>query len=456
LDYFPLNLYLKNKSCLIIGGGSVALRKAILLSKTDAKINVVSPQIKAELLSLVRQSNGTYLDHEFETNDIKDYFLVIAATNNYDVNEKVSEEARKKNILVNVVDTPELCDFIFPAIIDRDPLVVSVSSSGSSPVLARKVRSNIELNLPSNTNHLSKFISDKRLYVKNFYKNDEQKIRLFWEFFVESDFAERVLNYHPTVNDDSFKNLLNDFTEESVFCGEVFIVGAGPGDPDLLTFKALRLIQRADVVVYDRLVPQKIVDMSRRDADRIYVGKAADDHTIPQEEMNQLLVDLASSGKKVLRLKGGDPFIFGRGGEEVEFLANNKIPFQIVPGISAANGCACYAGIPLTHRDHSQSVQFITGHMKNGEINLPWESLATANQTIVIYMGLISLEKICSKLIHHGLEKDTKIALIEKGTLPNQRVHVSTLDSIVNVVKSENISAPVLIIIGSVVSLYKS
>ncbi len=456
MDYFPLNLYLKNKSCLIIGGGSVALRKAILLSKTDAKINVVSPQIKAELLSLVRQSNGTYLDHEFETNDIKDYFLVIAATNNYDVNEKVSEEARKKNILVNVVDTPELCDFIFPAIIDRDPLVVSVSSSGSSPVLARKVRSNIELNLPSNTNHLSKFISDKRLYVKNFYKNDEQKIRLFWEFFVESDFAERVLNYHPTVNDDSFKNLLNDFTEESVFCGEVFIVGAGPGDPDLLTFKALRLIQRADVVVYDRLVPQKIVDMSRRDADRIYVGKAADDHTIPQEEMNQLLVDLASSGKKVLRLKGGDPFIFGRGGEEVEFLANNKIPFQIVPGISAANGCACYAGIPLTHRDHSQSVQFITGHMKNGEINLPWESLATANQTIVIYMGLISLEKICSKLIHHGLEKDTKIALIEKGTLPNQRVHVSTLDSIVNVVKSENISAPVLIIIGSVVSLYKS
>ncbi len=456
MDYFPLNLYLKNKSCLIVGGGSVALRKAILLSKTDAKINVVSPQIKAELLSLVRQSNGTYLDHEFETNDIKDYFLVIAATNNYDVNEKVSEEARKKNILVNVVDTPELCDFIFPAIIDRDPLVVSVSSSGSSPVLARKVRSNIELNLPSNTNHLSKFISDKRLYVKNFYKNDEQKIRLFWEFFVESDFAERVLNYHPTVNDDSFKNLLNDFTEESVFCGEVFIVGAGPGDPDLLTFKALRLIQRADVVVYDRLVPQKIVDMSRRDADRIYVGKAADDHTIPQEEMNQLLVDLASSGKKVLRLKGGDPFIFGRGGEEVEFLANNKIPFQIVPGISAANGCACYSGIPLTHRDHSQSVQFITGHLKNGEIDLPWESLASANQTIVIYMGLISLEKICSKLIYHGLKKNTKIALIEKGTLPDQRVHVSTLDSINTFVNSQNISAPVLIIIGSVVSLYKS
>ena len=456
MDYFPLNLYLKNKSCLIIGGGSIALRKAILISKTGAKIDVVSPKIKAELLLLVRKSNGTYLDHEFKKKDISDHFLVIAATNNYNVNKKVSEEARKKNILVNVVDTPELCDFIFPAIIDRDPLIVSVSSSGSSPVLARKIRSSIELNLPSNTNHLSKFISDKRLYVKNFYKNDEQKIRLFWEFFVDSDFAERVLNYHPAVNDESFKNLLNDYTEESHFCGEVFIVGAGPGDPDLLTFKALRLIQRADVVVFDRLVPQQIVDMSRRDADRIYVGKAADDHTIPQEEMNQLLVDLASSGKKVLRLKGGDPFIFGRGGEEVEFLANNKIPFQIVPGISAANGCACYAGIPLTHRDHSQSVQFITGHMKNGEINLPWESLATANQTIVIYMGLISLEKICSKLIHHGLEKDTKIALIEKGTLPNQRVHVSTIDSIVNVVKSENISAPVLIIIGSVVSLYKS
>ena len=194
-------------------------------------------------MSLVRQSNGTYLDHEFETNDIIDYFLVIAETNNYYVNEKVYEEARKKNILVNVVDTPELCDFIFPAIIDRDPLIVSVSSSGSSPVLARKIRSNIELNLPSNTNHLSKFISDKRLYVKNFYKNDEQKIRLFWEFFVESDFAERVLNYHPTVNDESFKNLLNDYTEESQFCGEVFIVGAGPGDPDLLTFKALRLFK---------------------------------------------------------------------------------------------------------------------------------------------------------------------------------------------------------------------
>lgn len=456
MDYFPLNLKLKNKTCLIVGGGSIAHRKAVLLSKTGANINVVSPKILPDLLSLVKESNGIYFNRKFDKNDILNYFLVIAATNDYSINKEVWKTARLNKILINVVDTPELCDFIFPAIIDRDPLVASVSSSGSSPVLARKIRSNIESTLPSNFGQLSKYISLKRELVKKFYKNDEQKIRLFWEFFIDSDLAERVLNNGTNVDDFSFANLLSEYSKNSINCGEVYIVGAGPGDPDLLTFKALRLIQRADVVIYDRLVSKSIVEMSRRDADKIYVGKAADEHTIPQEDMNQLLVDLAHSGKKVLRLKGGDPFIFGRGGEEVDFLAENKIPFQIVPGISAANGCACYSGIPLTHRDHSQSVQFITGHMKDGEINLPWNSLVSQNQTLVIYMGLISLQKITNELIGHGMKKNTKIALIEKGTLPEQRVHISTLDSAVEMVESYEIKSPVLIIIGSVVSLYKS
>lgn len=456
MDYFPLNFNLKNKSCLIVGGGSVAYRKALLLSKADAIINVVSPKISQELLYLVQKSKGKYFNHFFNKSDVDNQFLVIAATDDYLVNLEVSTTARLNKILVNVVDTPELCDFIFPAIIDRDPLVVSVSSAGAAPVLARKIRTNIEFNLPSKSGQIANFISDKRPLVKKFYNNNEQKIRLFWEFFVESDFAERILINDTKVNEESFVRLLSEYSKSSFFGGEVFIVGAGPGDPDLLTFKALRLIQKADVILYDRLVSKNIVEMARRDADKIYVGKAADDHTIPQQEMNRLLVDLACAGKKVVRLKGGDPFIFGRGGEEVDFLVENKIPFQIVPGISAANGCSCYAGIPLTHRDHAQAVQFITGHHKDGEINLPWSSLVSTTQTLVIYMGLLTLNTICDELIKHGMKKNTKIALIEKGTLPDQRIHISTIDSVMNIVEKKNISAPALIIIGSVVSLYKS
>jgi uroporphyrin-III C-methyltransferase/precorrin-2 dehydrogenase/sirohydrochlorin ferrochelatase len=269
LDYFPLNFKLKNKTCLIVGGGSIAHRKAVLLSKTGANINVVSPKILPDLLSLVKESNGKYFNRKFDKNDILNHFLVIAATNDYSINKEVWKAARSNKILINVVDTPELCDFIFPAIIDRDPLVASISSSGSSPVLARKIRSNIESTLPSNFGQLSKYISLKRESVKKFYKNDEQKIRLFWEFFIESDLAERVLNNGTNVDDVSFANLLSEYSKNSINCGEVYIVGAGPGDPDLLTFKALRLIQRADVVIYDRLVSKNIVEMSRRDADKI-------------------------------------------------------------------------------------------------------------------------------------------------------------------------------------------
>ena len=238
--------------------------------------------------------------------------------------------------------------------------------------------------------------------------------------------------------------------------GEVYLIGAGPGDPDLLTFKALRLLQRADVVLYDRLVSSEIVAMSRRDAEHVYVGKMRSEHTVPQQEINRLLIEYAGEGKKVARLKGGDPFVFGRGGEEIAGLAQNNIPFQIVPGVSAANGCACYAGIPLTHRDHAQSVRFVTGHLKDGSMDLPWAELVTPSQTVVVYMGLISLPIICEQLVAHGAPGDTPVALIERGTTPDQQTHIGTLTSIVDLVADKNVQAPTLIIVGGVVKLHDS
>ncbi|MBT8148719.1 MAG: siroheme synthase CysG, partial [Gammaproteobacteria bacterium] len=285
----------------------------------------------------------------------------------------------------------------------------------------------------------------------------EQQLRLFWESIVESEVAERVMLGREVEADELFKKALARAAQgQAGTQGEVYLIGAGPGDPDLLTFKALRLLQRADVVLYDRLVATEIVAMSRRDAEHIYVGKARSQHTVPQPEINRLLIDYAEAGKKVARLKGGDPFVFGRGGEEIAGLAERNIPFQVVPGVSAANGCACYAGIPLTHRDHAQSVRFVTGHLKNDSMNLPWAELVAPAQTVVIYMGLLGLPIICEQLIAHGAAPGTPVALIERGTTPNQHTHIGTLASIVDIVAGEQVHAPTLIIVGSVVSLHSS
>ncbi|MFI3122219.1 MAG: siroheme synthase CysG, partial [Methylococcaceae bacterium] len=389
----------------------------------------------------------------FSSADLGAFRLVVSATDNNETNRLVAKTATEQNIPCNVVDTPELCSFIFPAIIDRSPIIAAVSSGGASPVLARLLRAKLETVIPPAYGRLAELAEKFRDKVKRHINNPAQR-RIFWENVLQGSVAELIFSGNEQEAERQLQQTLLTQSENTRL-GEVYLVGAGPGAPDLLTFRALRLMQQADVVVYDRLVSPEILDLVRRDAEKIYVGKQRQYHALPQESINTLLADLAKAGKRVVRLKGGDPFIFGRGGEEIETLMQEGIAFQVVPGITAASGCATYAGIPLTHRDHAQSCTFVTGHLKDNSVNLNWTQLAAPNQTIVIYMGLAGLEQICRSLIEHGSPKDLPIAIVQQGTTSNQRVITGTLATLPDKIAGEDIKPPTLTIIGTVVTLHE-
>ena len=447
MDFLPIFMNVKGRLCLVVGGVEVAKRKAGVLLEAGAKVRVVAPEIDP---SLSEQAGVASVAERFDAQHLEGVMLVIAATNDRSVNAEVSRLARERSIPVNVVDDPELCSFIMPAIMDRSPLMVAFSSGGASPVLTRMMRGKLESLIPQNFSRLAAFAERFREQVKQRVTNPAKR-RIFWENALDGVVAEKVLTGDEISAESMLQQMLAD--EDNIVRGEVYLVGAGPGDPDLLTFRALRLMQKADVVVYDNLVSKPIVDMTRRDAERIYVGKKRADHTLRQEEINALLVRLAHEGKRVLRLKGGDPFIFGRGGEEIETLAAENIPFQVVPGITAASGVASYAGIPLTHRDYAQSCMFVTGHLKDGTMNLDWDALARPRQTVVVYMGLHGLDTLCAKLVEHGMPDATPIAIVQQGTTQNQRVVTGTLSTLPGIAAVENLHAPTLIIIGGVVTL---
>lgn len=451
MQNYPVFMDLKDQPCLMVGGGEVALRKIRLMRSAGAKITVIAPHISESLLTEFGDQIKI-VQRSFADDDIGNYRLITAATNDESVNRRVSELAQARNIPVNVVDQPELCSFITPSIVDRSPVVVAISTGGGAPVLARMLRSKLESFIPASYGRLAAVMHKFRDRAKQQFTSEASR-RKFWESVVQGPVAELFFSGRDRQAEELLEASFAQ-QDEPRAVGEVWLIGAGPGDPDLLTFRALRLMQQADVVLYDRLVSPEILNLSRRDADRIYVGKKRSDHAVPQGEINQLLLDLASEGKRVVRLKGGDPFIFGRGGEEIELLAKADIPFQIVPGITAASGCATYAGIPLTHRDHAQSCIFVTGHLKDGTVDLDWEQLATKNQTAVIYMGLVGLPTICKQLIKHGVSTDMPIALIEQGTTARQRVFTGTLSNIVEQISRADVHAPTLIIVGTVVTLH--
>lgn len=453
MQNYPIFVDLKNQACLVVGAGQVALRKVRLMQSAGAIITVIAPEADAELIDEFGDSIQ-HIARKFSADDIGDYRLITAATNDRSVNQQVSELAQAKNIPVNVVDQPDLCSFITPSIIDRSPVLIAISTGGAAPVLARALRSKIESFVPATYGVLAATMSSYRAAVKKRFSEENQR-RQFWDDVVHGGVAEHIFAGRQS---DAQALLEQQLDQPSTLpkIGEVSLVGAGPGDPDLLTFRALRLMQTADVVLHDRLVSPQILNLCRRDAQRLYVGKKRSEHAVPQGEINQLLVDLALQGKKVVRLKGGDPFIFGRGGEEIELLARSGVPFQVVPGITAASGCASYAGIPLTHRDHAQSCLFVTGHLKDGSVDLDWKLLSTPKQTVVIYMGLIGLPTICQKLLEHGVAADMQIALIEQGTTAKQRVFTGSISNIVERVSAHEVHAPTLIIVGSVVSLHDS
>ncbi|MDC4827708.1 siroheme synthase CysG [Acinetobacter baumannii] len=450
MDIFPISLKLQQQRCLIVGGGHIALRKATLLAKAGAIIDVVAPAIEDQLLQLIKTTGGEPFIEAFAEKFLSTpYRLVIAATNDAEVNKTVFEQCEARNLLVNSIDDIPHCRFMVPAIIDRSPLIVSVASNGTSPVLSRQIRTQLETSIPHGMGKLAGFSGKWRNQVKEKISNPDER-RIFWENLYASPLKEQVFNDNLDVADSMLEQALQEWKAPK---GEVYLVGAGPGDPELITLKALRLMQQADVVIYDRLVSAPILELCRRDATKIYVGKARSNHSVPQEGINALLVDYAKKGKRVCRLKGGDPFIFGRGGEEIQELFQAGVPFQVVPGITAASGCSAYAGIPLTHRDYAQSVRFLTGHLKEGSPELPWNELVYENQTLVLYMGLVGLERICEQLIAHGQRPDMPVALISKGTTPEQKVVVGSLADIASKVTEHQIHAPTLTIIGEVVRL---
>jgi uroporphyrin-III C-methyltransferase/precorrin-2 dehydrogenase/sirohydrochlorin ferrochelatase len=450
MDYLPLFHKLQGGRVLVVGGGEIALRKARLLADAGAALRVVAPDVDGQLAALAREGGGEVLVRGYRADDLVGCRLVIAATDDSGLNAQVSADAQALSLPVNVVDAPALCTVIFPAIVDRSPLVVAVSSGGDAPVLARLIRAKLEAWIPSTYGELAGLAARFRDKVKALYPDVNQR-RGFWETVFQGPIAERQLAGQGTEAEKLLQAMVDGAPVQQG--GEVYLVGAGPGDPDLLTFRALRLMQQADVVLYDRLVAPAIIEMCRRDAERIYVGKRRADHAVPQDQINRLLVDLAQQGKRVLRLKGGDPFIFGRGGEEIEELAEHGIPFQVVPGITAASGCSAYGGIPLTHRDYAQSVRFVTGHLKDGTSNLPWDDLVAPAQTLVFYMGLVGLPTICAELIRHGRAASTPAALVQQGTTRNQRVFTGTLADLPALVAQHEVHAPTLVIVGEVVRL---
>ena len=453
MEFLPIFLNIRGQPCLVVGGGDVATRKVELLLRTQASVTVVAPELCPALAALKNADKLVHLVATFNAEQVGGQRVVIAATDDEAVNRAVAEAAQRQNIPVNVVDKPELCTFIMPAIIDRSPVIVAVSSGGASPVLARLLRARLESLVPASYGRLATLVSSFRDRVKARFAPGTDR-RVFWERVLQGSVAEMVYAGRDAEARAELEKQLAG-TPSGIAQGEVYLVGAGPGDPDLLTFRALRLMQQADIVVYDRLVSKPVLELVRRDAEKLYAGKERDNHAIPQEDINQLLVRLAKEGKRVLRLKGGDPFIFGRGGEEIETLAAEGIPFQVVPGITAASGCASYSGIPLTHRDYSQAVVFVTGHLQDGTVNLNWKALAQPNQTVVFYMGLHGVPSICAGLTGHGMPPATPVALIQQGTTPNQRVFITTLEKLPELVQREKIKPPTLIIVGEVVQLHK-
>ncbi len=460
MDYLPIFIQLRGEPTVVVGGGHVALRKVDLLLRAGGRITVIAPRLHEELRALVECGQINYLSLEFQPHHLDGVGIVVAATDSRDVNAAVSAAARARRVPVNVVDDPELSTFIFPAIIDRSPVMVAVGSSGQSPVLARRVREQIESLLPARLGALARFVGDRRKDVQKALTPEQR--RPFWERIIGGLVGSRVLagaesDARKAFDDElAASHQLQTDAASEIPLGEVYLIGAGPGDPDLLTLRAVQLLQQADVILYDRLICDAVLDRARRDAERIFVGKeTGGDHHKTQERIHELLVHYARRGLRVARLKGGDPFIFGRGGEEIEVLAAHGIPYVVVPGITAALGAAASAGIPLTHRRLAQSVTFAAGHALDDE-TLDWRSLAQPHHTVVFYMGVAQLPRIIARLLEAGGSPHLPAALIERGSLAEQRVVRGSISTIVQIAQDEAIAPPALLIVGEVASLAKA
>jgi len=452
MKYFPAFLNLDSRRCLVIGGGEMALKKAHLLKSAGADLTIMAPDYEIDFVDALGLAADQVLKLSVDPDEAvsQGFVLVVSASGVAALDEAVAEAARRANIPVNVVDRTDLCTFIMPSIVDRGDVVIGISTSGASPVLARRIRAKIEAALPARLESLAAFTRSFRESVKAKLKWEQR--RDFWERVIDGPIGQAVLNGNDAQAREDMLTAINQNAGMSGPRGRVSIVGTGPGDPDLLTLKALHVMQDADVILYDKLIGPKVLDYARRDAIRIFVGKSRACHFKTQDEINDLMISHAQAGRHVVRLKGGDPFIFGRGGEEVDILRRRHIDVAVVPGVTAASGCAASSEIPLTHRDHAKSVTFVTGHGRDGEPDLDWTALAAQEQTIVFYMGVSNAQTISRRLVEHGLSMSTPVAVVVNGTLDSQKTLTSTLANLPDDVAATEIDGPALMIVGDVVS----
>ncbi len=449
MTHFPLFLTLRKKPILVVGGGELAARKIRLLLKYSSNIHVIADDLCDELVKKEKSGHIEWTPSRYPKEINSDFAFVVSATNNDHIDLKISAMAHKANVPINVVDKPNLSDFIFPAIIDRSPIMVAVSSSGASPVLARRIRGQIEVTLPANIGQLAQLAKNFRNTVKTLLPKEINR-KIFWENYFDGISAKRFLTGDQSKAQEALFKAVNDTSFQDKPIGRVQLVGAGPGDPDLLTMRAFRALQNADLIVSDRLVDERILDLARRDAERLYVGKEKGKHTIHQSLINRVIANAAEDGQTVVRLKGGDPFIFGRGGEEMEYLKRRNIEVEIIPGITAATGAAAAANFPLTHRDLASSVTFVTGHIKENGLDIDWDHLATKRQTLVFYMGIENAGIITGKLLKAGLPARTLAAIIENATRQNQRVLKTNLAALEATILRHRVKSPSLLVIGDV------
>lgn len=450
MNTFPLFAKLNQRPVLVVGGGEVAHRKMIMLLKAGAQVNVVAQTLNQEVKQLHENQQINWLASEFVPEQLARVFLVVAATDDPQLNQAVFQAAEQHQRLCNVVDAPELCSYITPSVIDRSPLQIAISSDGQAPVLARLWREKLEAYLPQHLGAMAAQAGQWRQRIRQCISSMTQR-RVFWEkVFAHPQFNVLHEQGHTAAAEQLLQAIL---AEKQPEMGSVALVGAGSGDAGLLTLKGLQHIQAADVVLYDALVSAQVLELVRRDAKKICVGKRARHHQVAQEETNQLLVQYAQQGKRVVRLKGGDPFVFGRGGEELQVLKAHGIPYTVVSGVTAALGATAYAGIPLTHRDHAQTAMFITGHCQPNGRDLHWQTLAQGNQTLVVYMGTIQSAELTEKLLAHGRDAHTPVAVISHGTLPTQQVFSGSLKDLPTL--ASQAPAPALIVIGETVALHE-
>ena len=454
MDHLPVFLDIKDKKVVVTGSTKIAARRAEMAIKAGARVEIFAPEPAEEISAFADNDSVKIHARAIMSDDLDGAIIAYGCMEDEAADNELAAMARKAGVLVNVADVVENCDFITPSIVDRDPLVIAVSTGGTSPILGRTIRARLEVMLPAAYGDLARFVGSYRDAAMKKLKTGVERLR-FWEAVTTGPVAELVLAGDEEGAKQQLAAELEAATsgKERPRLGEVYLVGGGPGDPDLLTFRALRLMQLCDVVVYDRLIGDGIMSMVRRDAERIYVGKMPKQHVVPQYKISQMLVDLAKQGKRVLRLKGGDPFIFGRGGEEIEALAEQQIPFQVVPGITAASGCSAYAGIPLTHRDHAQACVFTTAHGKDGVLDVDWDVLMRPNQTVAIYMGLSNIPHLCKGFIARGADPELPVAVIDNGTRPNQHVVTATLATLCDTMEKADVKGPAMIIVGTVVNL---